>query len=214
MSSKLANFIKNVAFVSDIKNLDDNNTITHRLSNAIAAKMITIVVSKREPHDMVLPLNVIWLNFDPTSRHYNKALRRKSKTAKAPYHHTWEEINDYDKLFSEDQFYDSTDTALLTGGFTVSNASKTTKGIARLSVAPASATDPIAVGDNDPRLTNARTPLEHWEMHADEPAKFLKTATGAVTINTSSSPNPGMALIAKSATEAEWRYITAADIHS
>jgi hypothetical protein len=33
------------------------------------------------------------------------------------------------------------------------NASTTVKGIAKLSVAPASATDPIAVGDNDPRLT-------------------------------------------------------------
>ncbi len=38
------------------------------------------------------------------------------------------------------------------------DASTTVKGVTKLSVAPAVATDPIAVGDNDPRNTNARTP--------------------------------------------------------
>lgn len=36
----------------------------------------------------------------------------------------------------------------------VRDASTTIKGITKLSVAPVSATDPIAVGDNDPRLVN------------------------------------------------------------
>lgn len=38
------------------------------------------------------------------------------------------------------------------------DASTTTKGISKLSTAPVSATNPIAVGDNDARMTNARTP--------------------------------------------------------
>jgi hypothetical protein len=37
---------------------------------------------------------------------------------------------------------------------TPSDASTTVKGITKLSVSPVSATDPIAVGDNDPRLVN------------------------------------------------------------
>jgi hypothetical protein len=44
------------------------------------------------------------------------------------------------------------------GGDDAPLASDTVAGITKLSVAPASAADPIAVGDNDPRNTNARTP--------------------------------------------------------
>jgi hypothetical protein len=43
-----------------------------------------------------------------------------------------------------------------TGG---ADASTTVKGISKLSVAPVSSTAPIAVGDNDSRMTNARTPI-------------------------------------------------------
>lgn len=45
-------------------------------------------------------------------------------------------------------------------GGSSSDASTTVKGIAKLSVAPVSATDPIAVGNNDPRLSDFRTPLD------------------------------------------------------
>ncbi len=38
------------------------------------------------------------------------------------------------------------------------DASTTVKGVTKLSVAPVSATNPIAVGDNDPRNSNARAP--------------------------------------------------------
>jgi hypothetical protein len=49
--------------------------------------------------------------------------------------------------------------AAVTGpGGVVPDASTTVKGITRLSVAPASPTSPIAAGDNDPRLSDARTP--------------------------------------------------------
>jgi len=44
------------------------------------------------------------------------------------------------------------DNAILAGA---GNASTTTKGISKLSVAPVSATEPIAVGDNDSRLVTA-----------------------------------------------------------
>lgn len=47
------------------------------------------------------------------------------------------------------------------GGGDVPDASTATKGKTKLSVAPASATDPIAAGTNDPRLSDARTPLAH-----------------------------------------------------
>lgn len=49
-------------------------------------------------------------------------------------------------------------TASNGSGGGVPDASDTVKGITKLTVAPVSPTDPIAVGDNDPRNTNARTP--------------------------------------------------------
>lgn len=55
------------------------------------------------------------------------------------------------------------------GGGTVSSAvdaSATVKGISQLSVAPVSGILPIAVGDNDPRNTNARAPTAHAASHA------------------------------------------------
>jgi hypothetical protein len=51
------------------------------------------------------------------------------------------------------------------GGGGGSDASTTVKGITKLSVAPVLATDPIAVGDNDPRNSNARTPTAHAASH-------------------------------------------------
>jgi len=41
------------------------------------------------------------------------------------------------------------------------NSSDTTRGIVRLSTAPETSLIPIAVGDNDPRMSDARVPLQH-----------------------------------------------------
>lgn len=46
---------------------------------------------------------------------------------------------------------------------TAVNASATVKGVTKLSINPIVATNPIAVGDNDVRNTNARTPLPHTQ---------------------------------------------------
>ena len=51
------------------------------------------------------------------------------------------------------------------GGGSASDASSTVKGISKLSLNPVLATDPIAVGDNDGRMTNARTPTAHAPTH-------------------------------------------------
>lgn len=45
------------------------------------------------------------------------------------------------------------------------DASTTVKGISKLSSPPVSPTNPIAVGDNDPRMTDARTPTSHAASH-------------------------------------------------
>ena len=54
---------------------------------------------------------------------------------------------------------------IITGG-TAPDASTTIKGISRLSVSPVSLSDPIAVGTNDPRMSDARFALPHAASHA------------------------------------------------
>jgi hypothetical protein len=70
------------------------------------------------------------------------------------------------------------------GGGSVSDASTTTKGVTKLSTAPASSTNPIAVGDNDSRMTNARTPTAHASSHqpggTDAMAVDAAAATGSL----------------------------------
>lgn len=56
------------------------------------------------------------------------------------------------------------------------DASTTVKGISKLSVAPASPTSPIALGANDPAVTNARTPTAHASSHAPGGSDPLTTA--------------------------------------
>ena len=50
------------------------------------------------------------------------------------------------------------------GGF-IFKANDVDHGISRLSVAPVDAEDPISVGDNDPRLSDSRTPTTHAASH-------------------------------------------------
>jgi hypothetical protein len=77
-------------------------------------------------------------------------------------------ISDAPQLFekyavkSNDEIIDGqwtfTNTPIVPG--TVSDASTTVKGVTKLSVAPVSASDPIAVGDNDPRVASTPTAAE------------------------------------------------------
>lgn len=55
---------------------------------------------------------------------------------------------------------------LSASGAIILPATSAANGIVRLSVAPVSPASPIAAGDNDPRLSNARTPTAHKSSHA------------------------------------------------
>jgi hypothetical protein len=69
----------------------------------------------------------------------------------------------------------------IAGSSTPSDASATVKGITKLSVAPVAPTAPIAVGDNDSRMTDARTPTSHASTHASAGSDPLTLAMSQIT---------------------------------
>jgi hypothetical protein len=72
----------------------------------------------------------------------------------------------------------------------VPDASTTVKGVTKLSVAPAVANDPIAVGDNDTRLGDTSYANKGIvRLNTDANTSGLTVASGVVSVNTGTSAN-------------------------
>lgn len=211
MELKLENFIGYAEGISDMQNLDELNPIVLRLSHPTNREVVVVACAQLEPVSLVLPLNTIWIDLNPLSNNYRKALQRQSKEADLVSNttHTWEVIDTVDQLWAA-QHYDDADRATLTTQNPVPTASVSVMGVARLSEVPEVSSNPIAVAEGDPRLSDARTPTSH--THDELPATQLKTATGVVTIGGSEAPVSGATLVATSSNTAAWRRLTTSDI--
>lgn len=212
MEKQLVDIREAMRVVSDIQNLDETNPIPIRIQNSTVRRVTTVVCALREPYNEILPLNVVWFDFNPNhGAYYNTARRRVSKQPdiSAGTTHTWEVIDTMDQ-FNADQFYDAEDSAILSQLDPIPGATTNVLGIARLSVAPKDAANPIAVGEGDPRLSDARKPNDH--THPEKPATQLKTKTTVITISGSATPVIGSTLVAGGNGNAVWRQLTSTDI--
>ena len=211
MEKQLVEIREALRALSDIQNLDDANPIPVRVQNSTVRRVHTAVCALREPYNEILPLNVIWFDFNPQSVYYNTARRRVSKDpdTSTGTTHTWEVIDTMAE-YNEPQYYDQEDADILNQVNPVPPASVTVLGIARLSTAPANGAAPVAVSDNDPRMTDARKPTEH--THAEKPAAQLKTKTDVINIGNSATPVIGATLVSSGNKTAVWRQLTSADI--
>lgn len=210
---RLETLIDHLEGVSNLQNMDALNPIVTRISHPTNKTVAVIACSQKEPSTLVLPLNVTWIDFDGRSLNYKKALRRVSKTPDpvTGRDHTWEIVETYAEVFAP-QFYDAADTALLTTQNPVPAASTTVLGVARISTPAEVSSNPIAVAEGDPRLSDARPPTAH--THEEVPATQIKTATGVVTVSGSEAPVAGATLVATSPTSASWRKLTTSDIQN
>lgn len=211
MELRLQQLIQDFERVSNVRNLDENNPIVMRISHPTNATVHVIVCALIEPSTLVLPLNVTWFVYDPQHKYYRYALRRVSKDADTNQGttHTWELIETYDDVFVE-QYYDEDDLLRLTDNSGPPPASISELGIARISVDAEVSSNPIAVIEGDPRLSDARQPLSH--THPEEPAEQLRTSEGIVNIAGSGAPEAGATLIATGPNSAEWRKLQTSDL--
>lgn len=211
MELRLQKLIESLVQISSERGVSENNPVVTRVSSPAAGALNVVVISFEEPTTLVLPINVIWITTNPVSDYYHRARRRVSKVDPGTGGHTWETITRYDDAFVT-QTYDAADEAIITAGPSAALATDAQSGLVRLSIPPAVAGDPVVVGENDPRLTDARNPTPH--THPQQPATALQTTAGNVVISTSGAPSVGSVLIATSTTEATWRPLTQSDIQA
>lgn len=176
-AQKLSDFIDQIAEYTQIENVGNTHVVRHTNPVLVHDSTFTFVASASEPVDLVLPLNVVWINFDPASAHYRKAFARVSKQTSEDTAHTWQRITEYDALWAS-QYYDSDDDGLSSNP----DASSGLIGVVRLTVASATPGDPIVVVEGDPTLTDDRPPLPHDAMHPEVAATRLATTGRAVII--------------------------------
>ena len=211
MEKRLEDFITQVEQVSYMRNLDAANPIVLRFSHPSIAKVTAVVCAQLEPTQLILPLNVVWVDLDPQSDNYRNALQRVSKNTVAPFEHEWVLLEQYDDVFAE-QNYDAADEALLTSADAVAAATLTEIGTVRLSAVSSTPESPVVVGEGDERLADPRDPTAH--SHEQLPAASLRTQSTNVVISGAVRPVAGSILFATSATTAEWRAVTSTDIVS
>lgn len=210
MELRLQNFIKNCEEIAGLRDLDENNPIKIPITHPNLGLINVVVCSILEPETLVLPINVVWINLNPRSMDYRKALKRTSKQSSTNYSHTWTVLDKFSDVFDR-QYYSSEDLELIADQSAIAGlASDSVHGIVRLSQPAENLEDPVVCGDNDPRLSDPRSPLPH--THPQEPANSLRTSSNTVNISQSDAPQAGMVLVATSSTTAEWRFLTESDI--
>lgn len=218
----LPEFVNRAMALADYRNLAEENPIPV-LIPLLNGENLTVVVAVLEPNNVTLPFNVSWIVADPDSVDYKKVLRRTTLDQSIKYRNTWQEVTTYADLLAEAQYWD------FSAGFNlgevevpqVGAATTEVRGLVRLNREySADASSPVVVGDNDPRMSNPRTPLPH--THPKLPITMMRGAAGINAwiskISSSNSPLPGqiLAVTGPAALEgtwnAVWRYPVAADI--
>lgn len=218
---QLAEFISMTLSLADKRNLAKENPIVVTIPVANAESIIT-VVSHLEPNHVTLPFNVIWIVADPDSVDYAKAFRRLSALPYGGRRNTWANLTTYQDILDEPQFYDRTATFQLgevqTSG--VQPATDKVRGTFKLLDVAFDPLSPVVVGDNDPRMTNARTPKPH--SHPLLPYSAVQGSGGInnfyVNIEDSLAPTAGQVLMIKSVGTKPremvgvWRNVVASDM--
>lgn len=199
MEQELIDFIEAKYALADARNLALYNPVVFRIPYGVGnASSVMMVFSFREPDYRSYPFNVIWVPSDPTLPDFKTCLRRSGK-AQTIYRDTWDQLETLAALTDEAQYYDnSSDNTFLLGELGVVEvvaATTTVAGTVFINISPVDPDQPIIVGANDARLTDARTPLAH--THPVEPYYEIAGDINGISkvVIQGVGPTPGQALI-------------------
>ena len=204
-------YIDNNVAIYYARNGGPGNPITIR--KTVNGRVYTLVISREEPSFSSIPLNVLWISMKTTSPYYKKVARRISKVADPDNstRNSWEKLTASTQIYEEVQVYDLENSMLLGEllvGTPLPDASVSVHGLTKLSVAQTGTT--IAIGTNDLRMFDARTPITH--THVLEPSEQFATAGGAINVDTGAAPVAGQVFIVDSDGNGIWRFLNQNDI--
>lgn len=109
MDPTLINFVDLCLGIAVVRELDASNDINIKIANPDGSTGEYLIVCSFDEPTGVLPLNVLWIDSDPTSDDYKQMYKRTSKTSQGGYNNTWAEIDNIVNAFNDSQYYDSGD---------------------------------------------------------------------------------------------------------
>lgn len=110
MSVKLNQLIDRCIEIAQSKGLSSEYPIVVKIKEPTLPQETFIVVSYDEPHELILPLNVTWIDADPQSVDYFSAFKRVSKIPDGGFHNSWDQITSYNEIFEPPQYWAEEDT--------------------------------------------------------------------------------------------------------
>lgn len=174
MDEQLSEFISKYLLLSDVRNREFFNPVLITFADPEDTdRELTLIISYHEPSFEYVPFNVLWLPSNESSSHYGNLYRRVSIEPSADFRSTWDKINNFSEIWTEDPYYYAAPQDLREHGITnlagfVGVATTERYGLVRLS----HDSENVAVGHLDPRNEDARYPNEHG--HIDYPRTLVK----------------------------------------
>lgn len=204
MELKLENFIKALELTTNIHQQNEAPIVV-RITDDASGTSTVFCCSYYVPRYVMLPVEAVWIDFNPESETYRHAYVRTTK-GETPDTDVWKELYFYADAFG-DQAYDPDDLSMISVAMP-SPATVLTHGIGYLS---AGTIESVVVIEGDERLSDARDPLPHGEMHVEKPATIIASDAGIKTIKNQVAPTINSTLVLDG-NEYVWRKLKESDI--
>ena len=171
MNTKLEQFIINALYIAGLRNVDPVNPVTLGKYSP-DRKLYLVTTSYLEPSFSQLPYNLLWIPYDTSHPMHGKVLRRTSNVSSEGYKYSWEIIQDYDDLWSEEQYYENvTEVSSVVTGQDWSGVTPATFIKSGTVLLKDPQPQQKVIHTDDDRLSDARTPTEH--EHPDYPRTMV-----------------------------------------
>lgn len=179
-----------IAIAKDFRGLSKYNPVEIVVQNGV--HKFSILVSYLEPDTLTVPFNVTWINANPEHPDYRTLMRRvdAENYDDSGYRGSWAVLTTVEEIYNEEQYFKKDSDPILgeIDKFRPPLASTTLAGGFILSTDGDDEGDAVAVGTNDTRMSNKRTPKPH--THPKEPVTMLSAGDGSEKFIASTKNDP------------------------